>query len=612
MKPCCRAGGARPLYSPGLEREIFRRPQLQASPRGIRDPFWERRAVPRQCWPGRVVLRLGLASSLSNPVLTTLINCRAAPNAPRRSSRWPSPAPVLCPRLRLLRRLELCVPVTPPSRLRQASGLTPAVTPLATLAPAESTTARRPRRRCRRPLRVELGSPFARPVRELPDGPRLESPYATRGGRLHGVPPARRGTGAQCSIMFRPRPSRDREAFCGGVGLPADRPFLLYVCSALFGGSPSEAAFVIEWIRSVRASASPRLATAGILVRPHPARSADWDGRDLSGLADVAVWGANPVDAQSQADYFDSLHHSAAVVGLNTSAFIEAAIAGRPSTRSWRPSSTTTNGDAALPLPASDGGRLRSWRVTSRNTWPNSTTPGGWREPATSFVAASSGRRSRSCRDAGVRGCRRDGGGVGDARDAPDGALAPACVAAARWRRAVIDPSSSAGSFGARVRERRPTATVVAANERGVSRWRPSATPEGGACRSAPSAAGRGGRAPGPRARGTGRAAVARVRRRRRSGGPRAAERQHRTRRRRGPRPASVRSSVTSRQAQPATAPTAPAAIKPARLVTVSSSPARSRRAMRSFSQALHLLPNYDSALRSWPAAGTASTWQSR
>jgi hypothetical protein len=43
----------------------------------------------------------------------------------------------------------------------------------------------------------------------------------------------------------------------------------------------------------------------------------------------VALWGRNPVDADARAGYFDSLHHAAAVVGLNTSAFLEAAIAGR-------------------------------------------------------------------------------------------------------------------------------------------------------------------------------------------------------------------------------------------------------------------------------------------
>ena len=70
--------------------------------------------------------------------------------------------------------------------------------------------------------------------------------------------------------------------------------------------------------------------SAGILVRPHPQRMHEWDGLDTSSLADVVVWGGNPVTDQARADYFDSLAHSAAVVGLNTSAFIEAGIARRP------------------------------------------------------------------------------------------------------------------------------------------------------------------------------------------------------------------------------------------------------------------------------------------
>ena len=44
----------------------------------------------------------------------------------------------------------------------------------------------------------------------------------------------------------------------------------------------------------------------------------------------MSVWGGNPVTEQARADYFDSLAYSRAVVGLNTSAFLEAAIAGRP------------------------------------------------------------------------------------------------------------------------------------------------------------------------------------------------------------------------------------------------------------------------------------------
>src|SRR6185436_2472146 len=48
-----------------------------------------------------------------------------------------------------------------------------------------------------------------------------------------------------------------------------------------------------------------------------------------SGYGPVAVWGGNPIDERSRSDYFDSLYHSAAIVGLNTSAFLEGAIVGR-------------------------------------------------------------------------------------------------------------------------------------------------------------------------------------------------------------------------------------------------------------------------------------------
>jgi hypothetical protein len=138
-------------------------------------------------------------------------------------------------------------------------------------------------------------------------------------------------TGAQCfDKWFGRQPSRDRAAFCAEVGLPSDRPYLLWVCSALFHGSPSEAAFVVEWIGRLRASASPRLQAAPVIVRPHPSRVAEWEHIDLRPFGDVVLWGGNPVDARARADYFDSLWHSAAVAGLNTSAFIEAGVIGRP------------------------------------------------------------------------------------------------------------------------------------------------------------------------------------------------------------------------------------------------------------------------------------------
>ena len=149
---------------------------------------------------------------------------------------------------------------------------------------------------------------------------------------LHGVPPERVVvTGAQCfDHWFDRQPSIDRAIFCRSVGLPPDRPFLLYVCSSLFRGTVTEALFVHRWIRALRASGLEPLASTPILVRPHPARLKEWADVDLSAERDVALWGQSPVTPDAKDGYFNSLHHSAAVVGLNTSAFLEAAIVGRP------------------------------------------------------------------------------------------------------------------------------------------------------------------------------------------------------------------------------------------------------------------------------------------
>jgi hypothetical protein len=151
---------------------------------------------------------------------------------------------------------------------------------------------------------------------------------------LHGVCPSKVVvTGAQgFDEWFERRPSTTRDAFRARAGLATDRPFLLYVCSSPFI-APSEVAFVERWLDHLRSARRPELAAVGVLIRPHPQNAAQWHGVDLSRFGNVAVWppgGAFPLDAASKADYFDSLHHCAAVVGINTSALIEAAIVGRP------------------------------------------------------------------------------------------------------------------------------------------------------------------------------------------------------------------------------------------------------------------------------------------
>ena len=149
--------------------------------------------------------------------------------------------------------------------------------------------------------------------------------------RVHGVPPDRVVvTGAQCfDHWFSRQPTRSRDEFCAERHLPVDRPIVLYVCTGLIQGSPPEVDFVREWLTALRSSDDPAVAGASVLIRPYPSTASVWNGVDLSQYGPVAVWGGNPIDERSRNDYFDSLYHSAAIVGLNTSAFIEGAIVGR-------------------------------------------------------------------------------------------------------------------------------------------------------------------------------------------------------------------------------------------------------------------------------------------
>jgi hypothetical protein len=83
---------------------------------------------------------------------------------------------------------------------------------------------------------------------------------------------------------------------CAHVGLPADRPFVMYACSTLFDHSPPEAKLVVDWIRHLRASRLPQLQNIGILVRPHPSRLFEWDNIDLTTMGPAVLWGRNPLD----------------------------------------------------------------------------------------------------------------------------------------------------------------------------------------------------------------------------------------------------------------------------------------------------------------------------
>jgi hypothetical protein len=149
----------------------------------------------------------------------------------------------------------------------------------------------------------------------------------------HGVPRERVvATGAaKFDEWFERSPSCDSAAFTKRVGLDPGHPYVLYVCSSPFI-APDEVAFVRTWLARLRADARTLLRDAGVLVRPHPQNAAQWAGVELGEFRNAVVWppaGAQPDAGEARADFFDSLAHSAAVVGINTSALLEAAVVGK-------------------------------------------------------------------------------------------------------------------------------------------------------------------------------------------------------------------------------------------------------------------------------------------
>lgn len=140
-------------------------------------------------------------------------------------------------------------------------------------------------------------------------------------------------TGAQCyDRLFARRPSTSGEEFRKIVGLSGQGDYILYLCSSGFI-APHEVGFVKEWIESLRSSENPQINTLGILVRPHPQNAAQWKDIDFSHYGNVTIYprqGANPIHGDSLSDFFDSMHHSVATVGINTSPMIESGILNKP------------------------------------------------------------------------------------------------------------------------------------------------------------------------------------------------------------------------------------------------------------------------------------------
>jgi hypothetical protein len=140
-------------------------------------------------------------------------------------------------------------------------------------------------------------------------------------------------TGAQCyDRLFDRKPSTSGEEFRKAVGLSENGLYILYLCSSGFI-APQEVDFVAKWINCLRKSADQQINRIGVLVRPHPQNAGQWRDVDFSDHENVVIFpreGANPIHGNALNDFFDSIYHSVATVGINTSPMIESGILNKP------------------------------------------------------------------------------------------------------------------------------------------------------------------------------------------------------------------------------------------------------------------------------------------
>lgn len=147
--------------------------------------------------------------------------------------------------------------------------------------------------------------------------------------QIHGLPRSLIFTaGAPLfDYLFEMKPSLDKAAFLAKVGLPPDRPYIVYLGSSTTI-TGDESGFVRQLIQ--RLKSRPQTARLSVLLRPHPFNADCWNDFSAPG---VVVWprrGVIPDTPEARQDYFDTLYHGVAALGVNTSAMIEAAILDRP------------------------------------------------------------------------------------------------------------------------------------------------------------------------------------------------------------------------------------------------------------------------------------------
>ena len=146
---------------------------------------------------------------------------------------------------------------------------------------------------------------------------------------IHGMPDEKiRVTGAPVfDFWFDMQPQETRDQFMSRVGLQTGSPYVVYACSSTTI-TGDETGILREFVGLLRAN--PKTESISVLVRPHPLNPSIWQEISEPGVSIYPIAGDIPDDSSSRMDYVTTLRYALAIIGVNTSAMVEAAAADIP------------------------------------------------------------------------------------------------------------------------------------------------------------------------------------------------------------------------------------------------------------------------------------------
>lgn len=293
-----------------------------------------------------------LVSDLGGREALVVRNARRAPRWALAGYRWTRPIGLARPFTAAVRALDRAVPASPwfAARLREDRPDLVIVAPAFLVGSVDSRFVRAARE-AGVPCCVAVATWDAlgckQRIAAVPDRTLVwNRALAEEAVSRHGIPrESITITGAHCFDRWFDHEPLPRGEWCDRLGIDPQRPYVLYVGGSLgrrtlAEAGATEAQWVRRWVAALRAAPDRALRSATIVIRPHPKIREDakvareWAAVTFDDLEGVVLWPRDgtpmPISQEARSDYFQSLHHSHAVVGLNSSAMVEAAIVGRP------------------------------------------------------------------------------------------------------------------------------------------------------------------------------------------------------------------------------------------------------------------------------------------